>query len=70
MSQMAISQPIFDSLVCAETKCEQLLQTELRKIKRDQISTKSFTKVQKTLVRDIYSSDGNKSTSFQFPNMC
>ena len=32
MSQMAISQPIFDSLVCAETKCEQLLRTELQKL--------------------------------------
>ena len=70
MSQMAISQPIFDSLVCAETKCEQLLQTELQKIKLDQVSMKSFTKVQKTLVQGIYLSDGNKSTSFRFPNMC
>ena len=29
---MAISQPIIDYIVCAETKCEQLLRTELQKL--------------------------------------
>ncbi len=32
--------------------------------------TKSFTKVQKTLIRGNYESDGNKPTNFRFPSMC
>ena len=68
--QMAISQPVFDSLICAETKYEQLQRTKLHKITWNQVSTKSFTKVQKTLILGKYSSDFNKPKVFRFPNLC
>ena len=66
--QMAISQPVFDSLICAETKYEQLQRTKLHKITWNQVSTKSFTKVQKTLILGKYSSDCNKPNVFCVPN--
>ena len=68
--QMAISQPVFNSLICAETKYEQLQRTKLHKITWNQVSTKSFTEVQKTLIRGKYSSDCNKPKVFRFPNLC
>ena len=68
--QMAISQPVFNSLICAETKYDQLQRTKLHKITWNQVSTKSFTEVQKTLIRGKYSSDCNKPKVFRFPNLC
>jgi len=68
--QMAISQPVFDYLICAGTKYEQLQRTKLHKITWNQVSTKSFTEVQKTLIRGKYSSDCNKPKVFRFPNLC
>ena len=67
---MAISQPVFNSLICAETKYDQLQRTKLHKITWNQVSTKSFTEVQKTLIRGKYSSDCNKPKVFRFPNLC
>jgi len=68
--QMAIRQPVFNSLICAETKYDQLQRTKLHKITWNQVSTKSFTEVQKTLIRGKYSSDCNKPKVFRFPNLC